>query len=88
MASAEATARGPAVLLGASADFTRRIEQFLSANREAFSGARVAVVVADDVGYAMTRMHEILSDVDALPMEICAFREWVAAERWLDGSSA
>ncbi len=42
---------------------------------------RMAIVIADDLGYGMVRMYQALSN--ELPQEVHAFRDVEAAERWL-----
>lgn len=46
---------------------------------------RIAVVIADDLGYGMMRMYQALSN--ELPQECQAFRDVDEAERWLLGGS-
>lgn len=45
---------------------------------------RVAIVIADDLGYGMVRMYQALAN--ELPQEVHAFRDIEQAEQWLAGT--
>ena len=49
-------------------------------------GARIALIVADELGFGMTRMYQILSELSGeLPQETKVFRNYAAGEDWLLG---
>ena len=62
----------------------RDLEDRIIALRKAVperGNARLAIVVADDLGFGMARMYQILSD--ELPQHILVSRDYTEAENWL-----
>ena len=64
-------------------DFVRRLVQCAERHRTQLAGSRTAAVVKDDAMYGMGRMIENLVEAKKLPQEVRTFRDWDAAERWL-----
>lgn len=65
-------------------EIDRSFEEMLIDFRRGFRErreTRLAFVVANDLGYGMMRMYQILSD--DLPQQIGVFREYSEAEDWL-----
>ena len=62
--------------------FTERMVE-VRADEPRRRGARIALLVADDLGFGMMRMYVLLSD--PLGQEMAVFRDEAAAERWLCG---
>ena len=67
-------------------EFIERLVAFGDRHRAKFVGARVALVVTSDVSYGMGRMLENLGEAKDFPTAIRTFRNWDAAEQWLDAA--
>lgn len=63
--------------------FAETMTYFLAAHRSALSGKRAAVVVADEAGFGMSRMTELLAQCKAPEVLIRTFRDYDAAVEWL-----
>jgi hypothetical protein len=63
--------------------FIRKVSKFLVARADAFTRARVAIVVGSETGYGMSRMEQILTEGVFPGLEI--FTSTEDAEAWLFG---
>ncbi len=67
--------------------FVETMTHLFSANRSALSGKRAAVLVADDAGFGMSRMTELISQLEAPELFIRTFRDYDTATEWLSRES-
>lgn len=59
----------------------QKYTHLISQHKDKLAGIRVAVVVANDVSYGLTRM--LQAHIDRLPLELRVFRDMGKARDWL-----
>jgi hypothetical protein len=65
--------------------FVETMTGFFAAQRSALSGKRAAVLVADDAGFGMSRMAELIAQSETPEVLIRTFRDYTTAVQWLIG---
>ena len=63
--------------------FVETMTHLFAAHRSALSGKRAAVLVADDAGFGMSRMTELIAQLEAPEVFIRTFRDYETAIEWL-----
>jgi hypothetical protein len=69
-----------------SVTFVRHIVAFMEARLDRFTAGHVAIVTSDEVGFGAARMTEIIAESKGIPCALASFREWAAAEQWLEAA--
>ena len=68
--------------------FVAQMTDFFASHNRGLAGAVAAVVVADEVGFGMSRMTELRAEKESPAFSIHTFRTSDEAERWLIDQSS
>jgi len=66
--------------------FVETMTHFMATHRSELSGKRAAVLVADDAGFGMSRMTELVAELEVPEVFIRTFRDYETAVQWLIGA--